>query len=35
MVYGPGTYAKPGRPRKKPTKKQIKYAKRKMKKKKT
>jgi len=29
MVYGPGTYEKPGRPTKKKTKKQVAYAKRK------
>ena len=32
MVYGPGTYEKPGRPTKKKTKKQIAYAKKKVKK---
>jgi hypothetical protein len=34
MVYGEGTYAKPGRPKKNPTKAEIAYAKKKKKKKK-
>jgi len=34
MVYGEGTYEKPGRPKKNPTKKEIAYAKKKKNKKK-
>jgi hypothetical protein len=35
MVYGPGSYAKPGRPKKNPTKAEVAYAKKKKKKKKS